>query len=259
MQSGVVFLLILKCSIRFFDSLSGCSNAILPLVLGMVLVPLTHAHAHEDNAPVFDQFSISASARGEVSNDLLTAQLVVEHEDRDSATLANRVNADMTWALEQVRQHPAVKAKSGTYNTWPQYERKQNKVIGWRSRQVLKIESDDFDAARKAIKVLQERLQMNGLQLMAKPETREAQVDELIAEALNAFRKRAGLVQSSMGSTGYRVINVDIHTDSRFHQQSIHRNYAAEGIASSQVVNEPAIAAGSSEVVVSVSGRIQLQ
>jgi len=211
---------ILICSTRFFcsrfvDSLfvradsafstiQGKRGVILPLVLLAFFAPLTLVQAHEDNGPVFDQYSISASARGEVTNDLLTAQLVVEHEDRDSAALANRVNADMTWALEQVHQHPAVKAKSGTYNTWPQYERNQNKVIGWRSRQVLKIESDDFDAARKAIKVLQERLQMNGLQLMAKPETREAQVDDLIAEALKAFRQRAGLIQSSMGSTGYR-------------------------------------------------------
>jgi len=207
---------------------------------------------------VFDQYSISASARGEVSNDLLTATLVVEHEDRDAASLANRVNADMTWALEQVRQYPAVKSKSGSYNTWPQYERKQNKVIGWRSRQVLNIESDDFDAARKVIKVLQERLQMNGLQLTAKPATREAQVDALIADALKAFRQRAALVQSSMGSTGFRVITVDINTDSRFHQQPLRRNYAESGSASI-VANEPAIAAGTSEVVVLVNGRIQLQ
>jgi len=222
MRSGVVVLSILKCSMGFFSSVffdfrffdspyvradSGSSifknksGAILPFVLISFLAPLALVHAHENNDPVFDQYSISASARGEVTNDLLTAQLVVEHEDRDSAALANRVNADMAWALEQVHQHPAVKAKSGTYNTWPQYERNRSKVIGWRSRQVLKIESDDFDAARKAIKVLQERLQMNG----------------------------------------------------------IHRNYAAEGVASASVVNEPAIAAGSSEVMVLINGRIQLQ
>lgn len=224
----------------------------------LLLASLAEVQAQEDGRPVFDIYSISASARGEVSNDLLTAELAVEHEDRDSAVLANRVNADMTWALEQIRQYPAVKAKSGSYNTWPQYERKQNKVIGWRSRQVLKIESDDFDAARKAIKVLQERLQMSGLQVMPKPETRDAREDDLIADALKAFRQRAQLVQASMGSPGFRVISVDINTDSRFHQQPVHRSYA-EGIASSRVANEPAIAAGSSEVVVVVNGRVQLQ
>jgi len=97
----------------------------------------------------------------------------------------------MSWALEQIHQFPAVDSRSGNYSTWPQYERKQNKIIGWRSQQQLTIESDDFSIARKAIKLLQERLQVRSMQVRPKSETRQSREDDLIAEALTAFRQRA--------------------------------------------------------------------
>jgi len=184
--------------------------------------------------------------------------MFVEHEDRDSVALANRVNADMAWALEQVRRYPSVKATSGNYSTWPSYERKQNRIIGWRSSQTLKLESDDFPNVRKAIKDLQERLKVRGMQVSAKIETRESKEDELIADALNRFRQRALLVQSTMGASDYRTINVDINANSQIHRPPVMRNYA-ETASMSKMAEEPAVAAGTSRVTVMINGVIQLQ
>ena len=213
--------------------------------------------ASAEQEVLFDRYSISAGASGEVANDLLSADMAVEHEDRDSATLANRVNADMAWALEKVRQYPSIKATSGNYSTWPKHDRKQGHIIGWRSSQVLKLESDDFPAVRKAIRDLQERLQIRGMRLSPKGATRQSREDDLIAEALNSFRQRASLVQSTMGASSFRIINVDINTNAR-HQSPVMRTYA-ESSSLSKAANEPAIAAGSSEVEVVVTGFIQLQ
>ena len=210
-----------------------------------------------DDEPVFDRYSLQASAEGEVNNDLLLAELVVESENRDAATLANHINATMAWALEQAKRYPTVKTQSGNYNTWPQYERKQNRIIGWRSSQILKLESDDFSTARKLIKVLQERLQVRGMQLAAKTETRRDREDDLISEALNAFTQRASLVQATMGASSYQVIKVNIITDARMAAPPrMARNYASESM---KVASEPAIAAGSTTLTVSIDGQIQLQ
>lgn len=213
--------------------------------------------ANAEQEVLFDRYSISARASGEVANDLLSADMAVDHEDRDSATLANRVNADMAWALEKIRQYPSIKATSGNYSTWPKHDRKQGHIIGWRSSQVLKLESDDFPAVRKAIKDLQERLQIRGMQLRPKVETRQSREDDLIAEALNGFRQRASLVQSTMGAADFRIINVDINTNA--HRSSPMMRHYAESSSLAKVADEPAIAAGSSEVEVVVSGFIQLQ
>ncbi len=242
---------------------SSCVRYVGLLAAFLYLLPATlSAHEGADSQPTYDRYSVSASANGEVANDLMAASLAVEHEDRDSATLANRVNADMAWALEQVRQFPAVNARSGNYSTWPQYSKKRDdngpRIIGWRSRQVLQLESDDFPAMRKAIKALQEKLQMRGLSLRPKPETRDAREEDLIADALNAFQQRASLVQATMGASGFRVVNVDINTDSRGGRPPVMHRMEAD-VSSMKVATEPAIAAGTSRITVHVHGRIQLQ
>ena len=236
--------------------LYGCRYYLIVLA-GCLVLSFAHTNAHADEQPQYDLYSIAAAASGEVNNDLLSATLVVEHEDRDSAALANRVNADMSWALEQVRQFPAINARSGNYSTWPQYERKQNKIIGWRSQQQLTIESDDFSVARKAIKALQERLQIRSLQVRPKNETRAAREDDLIIEALTAFRQRASLVQSTMGAADFRIMRVDINTNS--HGGRPHIMQRSESASSLKLANEPAIEAGTSEITVNVNGQIQLQ
>lgn len=237
------------------------------LVLGLVssasLVAHEDANADSNGDALYNQYRISASANGEVVNDLMAATLAVEHEDRDSAALANRVNADMAWALEQVRQFPVVESRSGNYSTWPQYSKKRDnngpRVIGWRSRQILHLESDDFPAMRKAIKALQERLLMQGLQLRPKPETRDSREEDLIADALNAFQQRASLVQATMGANGFNVITVDINTDAHGGRPAVMHRMEMDSMASTKGVTEPAIAAGTSQVTVHVHGRIQLQ
>ena len=227
------------------------------LVAALLFTPITSRIAIAEDEVLFDRYTISSQASGEVANDLLEARMVVEHEDRDSATLANRVNADMAWALEKVRQYPSVNATSGNYSTWPSHEKKEGRIIGWRSSQVLKLESDDFPTVRKAIRELQERLQVRGMLLRPKVETRQSGEDDLIAEALNAFRQRASLVQSTMGASDFRIINVDINTNSQVRHPA--RMRFEESASLSKVANEPAIQAGTSEVVVSIHGVIQLQ
>lgn len=230
--------------------------AVLCLVLTAFVGVGGVAFADEDQL-LFDLYRLQATAEGEVPNDLLSAELVVEDEDRDAASLANRINASMGWALEQMKRYPGVKAESGNYNTWPKHERKTNRIIGWRSSQSLKIESDDFAAARKAINSLQERLTVRGMQLTAKPATRKAREDQLINEALNAFKARATLVMENMGSGTYRIVDLDINTHSGM--QPYPRPQMRGMEMSMSKMAEPAIAAGTSTVAVTVSGRVQLQ
>lgn len=253
-----VSIVVLRIPISGFQTfLSYPFRSVARAVVALAAAAFLSAPAVQAEEEVlFDRYSISAQASGEVANDLLTAQMAVEHNDRDSATLANRVNADMSWALEKIRQYPSVTATSGNYSTWPQHERKTGRIIGWRSSQLLKLESDDFPAARKAIRDLQERLQVRGLSLIPKVETRQSREDDLIAEALNSFRQRAALVQSTMGASDFRIISVDINTNSHMRHPAMRYEQAA---SMSKVANEPAIAAGTSEVVVSLNGFIQLQ
>lgn len=209
----------------------------------------------DDGETLFDIYTLHAEARGSVANDLLKVSLVAQAENRDSASLANSINATMTWALAELKKFPDVTSATRNYHTWPKYDRKDNRIIGWNASQVLAVESDNIDSAQKAIQRLQEKLQVQNMQMQPKAQTREVREDDLISDALGRFRDRALTVQNTMGAGDYRVVKLSISTN----QSQMHAPRMRTMAAESRVATAPAVEPGTSEVVVRVEGTIQLQ
>ena len=94
------------------------------------------------------------------------------------------------------------------------------------------------------------------MQFKPQDETRKKVEDELIQKALENFRRRAVIVQDSMGASGYRVMQVSINTGDRPVQT---RQHGQEAYVARSMSNAPAVEAGQSKITVGVSGRVQLQ
>lgn len=217
--------------------------------------PCTQAQTTEPT--LFNAFTFSTSASAEISNDLMTVTLLVQDEDKDSAVLANRINVTMAWALDTLKPYTSIKAKTRDYQTYPRYDSSQSRrLIGWRATQSLQLDTEDFEAAGKAIQQLQERLQVQGIKLSVKPASRELASNALIKRALFAFRGRAELIQDAMNAKSYRIVDVDIQTGNS--SPALYDQAPRMEMMRSSVTNEPAIEPGSSRMSVQVYGRIQL-
>ncbi len=227
-------------------------------LLGMTVFASQGAVAQPEGQPLYNVFSLSSEASAEIDNDLMTATLVVQQEDKDAALLANKVNAAMSWAVNVLRPYSTLDTKTRDYQTYPRYDTSQSRrLIGWRATQTLQIQTDDFEAAGKAIQKLQEKLQVQGIQLSTKPDTRAAASDELINDALTAFKERARLVQRNLGATSFKILDVTIQTDQGGVPRYESRAQLSEAVRSYATV-EPTIEAGTSRVSVQVFGRVQL-
>lgn len=213
------------------------------------------SHSHE---PQYDVYQLSASAEIEVPNDLMTVTLVAQATGSDAAALANKINASMGWAVAKLKQYPTIDTRTLDYQTHPQYERNGSRIKGWVASQSIRLETDDFEKAGKAIQVLQERLQVRGMQLSAKPETRKQAEDQLMNTALSAFKDRALLVQTNMGAPAYRIMNLSINTNGSGRRYAQAEHYRSASLDTS-VESAPAIEAGTSSVTVNVNGQIQLE
>ena len=211
--------------------------------------------AHTETGPVYDQYSLQATAEGEVVNDLMVVQLQVEHEDRNTAVLADRVNRDMNWALEQLEAYENIESNTENYSTYPKYE--QNRVIGWRSAQTLMIQGSDFDALKEALQKLQSKLQVKHMQFRPRDETRKLAEDTLMREALDNFKHRATIVQENMAAGSYRVMQISIDTGGS-HGRRMAMDTRAMSMSKS-VESAPAVEGGDSKITVRISGQIQLQ
>jgi predicted secreted protein len=220
------------------------------ILLALLFVPL--GAAAQSPETLFNLVSLNAEAERDIPNDLLTATLAAEAEGADPAQLADSVNRAMQRALAMALAVKSVKAQSGRYQTVPVYEK--SRVVRWRVRQELRLESADFAAATELIGKLQATLVVTGLNLSVSAETRRKAENALIAEALAAFEERARVVRDAMKAKGYRVRDMQVSPAG-----SPPRPMLAMAARTLQEGAPPAVEAGSTRLLITVSGTIQLQ
>ena len=222
------------------------------LLLALFLIPLATG-AQTAPETLFNLVSLSAQAEREIPNDLLTATLAAEAEGADPAQLADGINRTMQRALATALAYKSVKAQSAGYQTTPVYEK--NRVARWRVRQELRLESGDFAAATELIGKLQATLMVAGLNLSVSGESRRKAENALIADALAAFEERARVVRDALKAKGYRMRDLQVSTGGAPPRPmlSMARQMSAESVA------QPAIEPGSTRILVTVSGTVQLQ
>jgi predicted secreted protein len=221
------------------------------LLLALLFAPL--AAAAQSPETLFNLVSLNAEADREIPNDLLTATLVAEAEGADPAQLADGVNRAMQRALSTAVAAKSVKAQSGAYQTIPIYDK--NRVARWRVRQELRLESADFAAATELIGKLQASLMVTGMTLSVSAAARRKAENALIAEALAAFEERARVVRDAMKAKGYRMRDLQVSAGGN----PPPRPMLAMAARTLQEGAPPAVEAGTTRLVVNVSGTIQLQ
>jgi len=208
-----------------------------------------------EDPPPMRRVEFAVQTSREVANDWVRAVVGVTDEDGDVAKLADRVNQAMAWALERARARSGVSAKSGGYSTVPVHDPRKGERRFWRASQDLLLEGADSRAISELLGELQSRVQLRSIDFTVSPTQRRKVEDELIDEALAAFLARAQRVRQRLGARGYQIVQVSIGTSGGSPPVPMLRATMAMESAN---VAPPALEAGTSELVVSVSGSIQL-
>lgn len=225
---------------------------ILKQTLGAICLLVASAGSYADELN-YNIFHLNANAQREIPNDLMQVTLSVQHQDLSANKASNKVNKDMKWALQLLQNHKGIKFQTANYSTNPIY--KKSRIDAWSARQNLQLSSEDFDKLSDIIGRLQERLSVNQMNFTAKPSTRDRVQNELISEALKAYKNKAKIVQQSMSASAYDIIEISINPS---HQQPVYRERMMMSMAKAESA-PVAVQSGNSNVSVTVSGRIQLK
>jgi predicted secreted protein len=226
------------------------------LLLALLVSPAVALAQAPAQAPetLFNLITLQAQAEREVPNDLLSATLAAEAEGTDPAQLSAEVNKAMQAALAAAKGFAAVRVRSGNYQTFPVYDK--NRITRWRVRQELRLESADFSAATALIGKLQANLVVAGMSLSVSPGARKQAENALIPEALAAFEERARLVRETMKAKSHRMQNLQISASGGVTPIPF-AAMRASGVSAS--APSPAIEAGTTRILITVSGTVQLQ
>lgn len=209
------------------------------------------AAADDDDAMRRVGFQVERSR--EVANNWVRATVSVTAENADPARLADEINQTMAWALDLARDRKGVEVESGGYRTHPIHEK--GRLRRWRGSQDLRLEGADFEAVTGLVGELQSRLQLQSLHFSVSPERRRGVEDELIGEALDAFRGRAEIVKGKLGAGGYEIVRLDVNTGGGLPRPMRHDMAVMRAAAE---VAPPAVEGGTSRIVVGVSATIEL-
>lgn len=199
---------------------------------------------------------LQAEAQREVANDTLSAQLYVEASDAAAAQVSNTLNRTINEALKIAADSKTVRVRSGNSQTYPVNDRNQ-KLTGWRGRAEIRLETRDFQAGAALIGKLQSTLQLSGMSFSVSPEARRAAENELITEAVAAFRARADIVRLALGGAGYRVRSMSISSGGFVPPRPVLMRAMSASAAPEVAV--PQLEGGLSQVTVSVSGAIAVE
>ncbi len=196
---------------------------------------------------------LSAEAGRAAPNDLARATAYFEATDRNPASLAAMVNREIASALELTRAFPAVKASTSGISTWPVQSKSGQTIEAWRMRSSIALESRDIPALSELLGKLQENLAVTSLVMQPAPETRATTADLAATDAIRAFEARAQGIAETLGKR-YRIRSLAVNYGGA--QQPI---YPMMRSAALMPESAPApLEGGESEIVVSVSGTIEL-
>jgi predicted secreted protein len=209
----------------------------------------------DDEPPPMRRVDFTVQATRQVANDWVRAVVGVTDEDEDAARLADRVNTAMAWALERARARSGITAKSGGYSTFPVNDPKRGERRFWRASQDLILEGADPKAMSGLLGELQTRVQLRSLDFTVSPQQRRKVEDELIDEALAAFLARADRVRQRLGKKGYEIVQISVGTGGGMPPVPVMRSMAMEA----KDMAAPALEAGTSEMITTASGSIQLE
>lgn len=202
----------------------------------------------------YNVVELAASAQREVANDSMTAQLFAELSDPNPAQLANVLNRTLAEAVRVAKEYPQIKIRTGNNQTYPMYGR-NNQAQGWRGRAEVRLETRDFAAGAALIGKLQATLQLGGMQFAVSPEARQKIENELIAEAIAAFRVRADIARLALGGKTYKVQRIGVNTGG---SSPSPRPMLRAAMAAEVAVAAPPVEAGESLVSVSANGAVEI-
>jgi len=183
----------------------GMAIAALALLAGVV-------PASGDSEDARNRVSFRVERSREVENDWVSAVIGVTFEDTDPARLADRINVDMSWALEEAQARQGIRVRSGGYRTFPMQDPKRAQLRRWRGSHDLIVEGSDATLVSDLLGELQSRLQLRNIDFRVSPERLRAVEAELVDEALDAFRARAEGVRTKLGARGYEIVQIQVET-----------------------------------------------
>lgn len=201
---------------------------------------------------------LSAAATIEVPQDWLSLTLSTSRDGPDAAVVESQLKQALDLALTQARkraQAGQLDVRTGNFNLSPRYNR-DGRISAWHGSTAMVLEGRDFARIAAAVGSIR-TLTIGGVQFNLSREQRARVEAEAQTIAIDGFKAKANDIAKGFGFSSYSLREVSVSAnDQGFNPRP--RTMAMESKASVAEAPLP-LEAGKTEVVVTVSGTVQLR
>lgn len=208
--------------------------------------------AQADDKKRYDRITLSATAQGQVENNLLRVVFYSQSEQKSASAAANTVNATMQKVDDMLKGDDKLRKQSLDYTTQPVYDKKT--IIAWQVRQSLLIESEAIAHLADRMGQLQSLVDVQSVTFDVTDYEKRVKEDELIRQALENFHSRAELISRQLGANSYKIVQINVDSLGQVYQPQ----RAMKAYSMADEVAPPSLEAGKQTLTVNASGEIEL-
>ncbi|AVP57908.1 SIMPL domain-containing protein [Pulveribacter suum] len=219
----------------------------------------TFAQSQPSEAP-HNVLQLSASGSMQARQDLLVLTLSTTKEGEDAAQVQAQLQQALDEALTQARSSASprqMEVRTGDFGLQPRYA-KDGRINGWQGRAQLVLSGRDFARITGTAGKIRS-LTISQMAFDLSREARQQVETQAQTEAIEAFKARASELARGFGFSGYTLREVSVNSQEmspgpRPRMMAMQ----AKGAAFDSAAPVP-VEAGEAQVVVTVSGSVQLR
>lgn len=201
------------------------------------------------------RLNLDASAWREVTQDRVIVTLYAERESPEPATSQAQVSALLGPVLARLKTMPGIEVQTSGYRTDPVWQ--QSRVVGWRTRGTLQLSAAPAESFNRLVGELSQTLGVQSVAYDLSREARMAVEQELIAQAVQAFRAKAEAAAQALGYRSYELREISIGGSGPAHPVPMPRAMMARAAGADEAAPLPG-AEGRTTVTTTVSGSVSL-
>jgi predicted secreted protein len=208
--------------------------------------------------PPQNVLQLSASGTVEVQQDLLSLTLSTSRDGPDPAAVQAQLKTALDTALAEARkaaQPGQLDVRTGNFGLYPR-QSKDGKITGWLGTAELVLEGRDFARITHTAGKIQ-TMTLGGVSFGLSREQRAKVEGEAQSIAIDRFKAKAADLAKGFGFSGYSLREVAVNAND--HGISPRPRMMAMEAKAAQADMAVPVEAGKSNVIVTVSGSVQLR
>lgn len=208
---------------------------------------------------------LAASGRVQVQQDWLQMHLQANRQADAPAQVQQQLQLALEQALEQLRpqaQPERLQLQSTGISIWPR-QGQEGAIVGWQGRAELLVQGRDFAHITQAVAGVAS-MELGHMAFSLSPQAQQQVLQQAQSEAVAAFAQRAQQLTHAFGYQRYQLRQVQVnHPGAAWQQPRLLKAAMASpelaGLARAPGAQPMPLEPGSSEVVVEISGSVQMR